>query len=75
MTPFATIVRQALDELDDRPDLDHWRVYDADKLAKAIVVHMTANRLAMRFDFDEDIFIAADDWDDTNRAAGHEHWG
>lgn len=46
MTAFATIVRAALDEVDDRPGDDHWTIRDANKLAEAIQVHLAAHVMA-----------------------------
>ena len=45
-TPFAVIVRDALDELDGSPAAPYWTVIDANKLAEAIVIRMTAQQLA-----------------------------
>lgn len=45
-TTFRSAVEAALNELDNRPDLDHWRVYSADRLSESILAHLTAWALA-----------------------------
>ena len=64
-TPFAVIVRAALDEIDDLPGNDHWTVRDASKLAESIQVHLTAYALANVEDPEYVEPVRQDDWDEA----------
>jgi hypothetical protein len=46
MSTFEQAVRAALDEIDGNTHLDHWRVYDSDKLTESILAHLTAWAIA-----------------------------